>query len=128
MAIIGKEKESDIQVAICEYLNIVKNRRRFIFFSPQNENFSAGKTRSQFSGADFGRIKKAKAMGLTSGVADLILLHNGNLYALEVKTQKGRLSENQKRFRDDVLRAGGEYAVVRSVDDVRNALNTWRVE
>ena len=41
---------------------------------------------------------------------------------LEVKTAKGRISENQKIFRDTVTAAGGFYYVVRSIDDVETAL------
>ena len=41
---------------------------------------------------------------------------------LEVKTAKGRLSENQKIFRDTVNATGGFYYVVRSIDDVETAL------
>ena len=37
---------------------------------------------------------------------------------LEVKTAKGRMSENQKIFNDTVSAAGGFYYVVRSIDDV----------
>tara|TARA_R110002126_G_scaffold277906_1_gene423996 strand:+ start:144 stop:545 length:402 start_codon:yes stop_codon:yes gene_type:complete len=41
---------------------------------------------------------------------------------LEVKTAKGRVSENQKLFSDTVTAAGGFYYVVRSIDDVEAAL------
>ena len=41
---------------------------------------------------------------------------------LEVKTAKGRVSENQKIFRDTVNATGGFYYVVRSIDDVETAL------
>ena len=41
---------------------------------------------------------------------------------LEVKTAKGRISENQKLFSDTVTAAGGFYYVVRSIDDVETAL------
>ena len=41
---------------------------------------------------------------------------------LEVKTAKGRISENQKLFSDTVTAAKGFYYVVRSIDDVEDAL------
>ena len=37
---------------------------------------------------------------------------------LEVKTKKGRISDNQKAFNDVIAAAGGYYYVVRSIDDV----------
>ena len=41
---------------------------------------------------------------------------------LEVKTAKGRVSDNQRAFRDTVNATGGFYYVVRSIDDVETAL------
>ena len=38
---------------------------------------------------------------------------------LEVKTKKGRISDNQKAFNEVVAAAGGYYYVVRSIDDVQ---------
>jgi hypothetical protein len=37
---------------------------------------------------------------------------------LEVKTKKGRISDNQKAFNEVIAAAGGFYYVVRSIDDV----------
>ena len=41
---------------------------------------------------------------------------------LEVKTKKGRISANQKAFKDSVEAAGGYYYLVRSIEDVELAL------
>ena len=122
------EREIDVQIAICEYLRAVQHKMRFVFFSVQNESLSAGKTRGNFSGADFGRLAKSKKAGLLPGVSDLVLVHKGRFYALEVKNQKGKLSDYQREFRDSVLLAGGEYAVVRSLDDVIVAMKTWGIK
>lgn len=43
--------------------------------------------------------------------------------ALEVKTEKGRVSQGQQNFIDTVLNAGGIASVVRSVDDAIEVLN-----
>ena len=42
---------------------------------------------------------------------------------LEVKTSTGKLSSNQKLFRDGVKSYGGFYFVVRSIDDVLEAFD-----
>jgi hypothetical protein len=49
-----------------------------------------------------------KADGAREGATDLIILHRGTTRFCEMKrTKGGRLSEDQKRFRDDVRAAGG---------------------
>ena len=47
---------------------------------------------------------------------------------LEVKTKKGRISENQKAFNDVIKSFGGFYFVVRSIEDVELALAEVRQE
>lgn len=37
-----------------------------------------------------------KKEGVTAGVPDLLFLYNSNLYAIEMKAVKGRLTESQK--------------------------------
>lgn len=55
--------------------------------------------------------------GLAVGSADLIVCARGRFVALEVKTPTGRQSEHQRQFEAHVKRAGGVYAVVRSVEE-----------
>lgn len=65
---------------------------------------------------------RLKAEGVKSGVSDLMILWRGRLICLEVKTEKGRQSRNQKDWEEEITQAGGLYKVVRSVDDVRSFL------
>jgi len=63
--------------------------------------------------------------GLGKGTADIIgMTSSGNFLAIEVKTPTGRVSEHQRLWLKRVALHGGLSAVVRSVDDVRNALNS----
>ena len=52
------------------------------------------------------------------GVADIIGCHNGRMFAIEVKTERGRVTPYQQRFIDRVNDAGGLAFVARSIEDV----------
>jgi len=63
-------------------------------------------------------VKIHQSLGSYKGIADLYALKDGQHVWIEVKTQRGRLSEHQEKFRRDVIDHGGTYMVARSVDDV----------
>ena len=63
---------------------------------------------------------KMKAEGVIPGVSDLILLHKSGDYGallIEMKTNKGRQSENQKAWQAHVIEFGYKYVVCRSLED-----------
>ena len=62
------------------------------------------------------------SMGVHPGFADLIVLCDGRVLFLELKSLKGRLSPAQEAFRDAVLALGFGWALVRSLDDALGAL------
>ena len=79
-------KESDIQEEICDYLDEKKKTYLFRYFSVPNE----GKRKVWY-------LHKLVRMGLKAGVPDLVLeFPQGKMVYLEIKTDKGRLSESQK--------------------------------
>ncbi|WP_111735814.1 VRR-NUC domain-containing protein [Roseovarius amoyensis] len=61
-------------------------------------------------------------MGVHPGFADLMVLVEGRVLFLELKSQKGRLSQAQEAFRDAVLAQGFGWALIRSLDDALGAL------
>ena len=61
-------------------------------------------------------------MGVHPGFADLMVLCDGRVLFLELKSLKGRLSSDQEAFRDAVLAQGHGWALVRSLDDALGAL------
>lgn len=61
-------------------------------------------------------------MGVHPGFADLIILCEGKVLFLELKSLKGRLSPAQEAFRAAVLAQGFGWALVRSLDDALGAL------
>lgn len=58
------------------------------------------------------------AGGLRKGAPDLIAGINGKSYWLELKTDKGRQSIEQKAFQDIAYMFGAEYIVVRTKEDL----------
>jgi hypothetical protein len=61
-------------------------------------------------------------MGVHPGFADLMVLCDGRVLFLELKSPKGRLSPAQEVFREAVLAQGFGWALVRSLDDALGAL------
>lgn len=62
-------------------------------------------------------------MSRLRGVSDIILFtETGRVLFLEVKTPKGKLTENQKGFAEKVTNLGYRYCVVTSVEEVQELL------
>jgi len=61
-------------------------------------------------------------MGVYPGFADLVVLCEGRMLFLELKSPTGRLSPAQEAFRDTVVAQGFGWALVRSLDDALGAL------
>ncbi len=58
----------------------------------------------------------------TAGIPDIIACVNGRFFAFEVKTTSGKATQLQQATVRKILAAGGTALVVRSVDEVRDAL------
>lgn len=97
-----KKSEGQIQLDIMRYLR--KQGHLFWRFSPETYNASLG--------------RHIKHEYVPSGLPDIMLVDNGQLVGLEVKTPKGKPSAGQlimqKRFQLNKAR----YEFVRSVEDV----------
>lgn len=73
---------------------------------------------------------KMKAEGVRAGVADLILDYPGNLgdmVYIEMKTEKGRQSGNQKEFEKRCQEKGRSYRIVRNFDEFRELIQKHMV-
>jgi hypothetical protein len=69
-----------------------------------------------------------KAEGVTAGVADLLLLvPSQGLHglAIEMKTENGRQSPEQKQWQKKAERQGYRYAVCRSLDQFIETVNAY---
>lgn len=69
-----------------------------------------------------------KKRGMKKGFPDIIIIGPHGVCAfMEVKAGKGRLSPEQFEWGNWLVSNQAEYAVVRSVDDVRACLRAWNV-
>lgn len=96
--------ESEVQAGVLSYLAM----RGDCFFWRQN-NFAGA------IGRDYIHAEK--------GVPDILCVKDGRLHGLEIKREiGGTVSADQERFGQNLVNAGGAYAVVRSIADVELAL------
>lgn len=72
-----------------------------------------GERRDKITGA------RLKAQGVLAGAPDLVVCHRGVIAFVEVKKDKGRLSEAQKVFRDTCAEHQLPYAVIRGIGDLQ---------
>ena len=85
---------------------------------------------SHLAGDKAARIRQMAAMkadGLLVGFPDMILFHPviASTAFVEIKTPQGRLSKEQKGCIDWLAGLGHKVAVIRSVDDMAEALREW---
>jgi hypothetical protein len=67
--------------------------------------------------------KKLKTTGLMAGVSDLIVLQGNKTYFIELKTDIGRQSDEQKKFEERVTNLGFEYKIFRNEKDFQEYFN-----
>ena len=78
------------------------------------------------SGADIARlIAKAKWNGMLPGFPDLVIFCAHSAALVEVKAGKNGLQPPQAAIRDRATAMGHRYAVVRSSDQMAEALDAW---
>lgn len=113
---VNARPEEALQKAIVRFLGIALPPDSYMFATTNQRG-----TRKKF---EMGILK---AMGARAGVPDLIILHRGKFFGLEVKAEKGRLSDRQASAADLIVAAGGYFSVVRSVEEVERCLRAWGV-
>lgn len=75
---------------------------------------------------------RLKRKGLKQGISDIWLIWRDAscqlaMGCLELKSEKGVLSDGQKVFRAEMMLLGVSYGIARSLDDVRGLLAQWGV-
>ena len=66
-----------------------------------------------------------KGEGVLAGFSDLIVIAQGNVLFIEVKTKDGKQSDLQIKFQSDVERLGFQYSVCRSLEDFIMTVEKW---
>lgn len=104
-----KNEESRIQRSCVVWMRLKHPELFPVFFSVPN-----GGNRDAITGAIM------KAEGAKAGVSDLILLTPRGKHAalcIEMKQPKGKQSESQKVFQQEVEKHGNKYVICHSLDE-----------
>ena len=72
-----------------------------------------------------GEAGRFKVLGVKAGVPDLVLVREGHFYGLELKAERGRLSDAQAAMLADLEAAGATVAVAFGLDDALATLMRW---
>lgn len=74
--------------------------------------------------ATYKRKSYFEAIGLLSGVADLVILTDKRPLFIECKSADGRQSKEQRQFQANVERLGYSYHLVRSLEQFKEIIQT----
>jgi hypothetical protein len=66
-------------------------------------------------------------LGVVSGVPDVIAIREGKVYAIELKTEKGKVSEAQFKAVENIRNAGGFACICHGLDRALACLETWGI-
>lgn len=103
--------EDQLQAQIFQWHWNNRPQERRLLFHVNN------KARNKIEGAKF------KAMGVVSGVSDLIYLKPGGIpIFIELKTETGTQSPDQKQWELQVRASGYHYVIVRSLEEFQKIL------
>ena len=116
--------EHNIQASCVAWFRLQYPHIASLLFAVPNGTYFNSATR----GKAFAYHRKLVAEGLTKGVADLILLvprHGFGALCIEMKTEKGKQSEQQKQWQAECEQAGNKYAVCHSFKEFCNVVNEY---
>ena len=107
--------EQNVQRAVCQHLR-QRGASGLVWFHVPN-----GGRRSPVEAAIF------NGLGVHAGVSDLILLHDGRAFALELKTERGRPTAAQTQFISEFRAAGGEGSIAHGLNQALHTLENWKL-
>lgn len=105
--------EDQIQRAIFQHLKARKAPGTFAFHVPN------GGKRKPIEAAIM------KGLGVTAGVPDVIAIHRGHAYGLELKADDGRPTAKQIEALAAMEKAGATVAVAKGLDEAISQLEVW---
>jgi hypothetical protein len=68
-----------------------------------------------------------KSLGVVAGIPDLLILHDGRCYAIELKTELGRLTHVQRETHARMRAAGATVATCWGIDEAISTLEQWNL-
>ena len=68
---------------------------------------------------------RLKGLGVRPGVSDIIAVHEGKIFALELKAPGGRPTESQLEFVAEMSKAGAFTCIAEGIDEAIKTLETW---
>jgi len=110
-----RSPEAQLQRAVLDHLRWRGVQNLFVCHYP------AGGWRSPIGAAIL------RSLGTVAGVPDLLIVHRGQLYGLELKSESGRLTDTQSSTHEDMKRAGALVATAYNVNAALAQLEQWRL-
>lgn len=107
-----KTTEAQFQIAVAAYLEVAL--KKGVLWTA----FPAG-------GGGYRRGALLKRMGLKPGWPDLLFLHRGKLFGIELKTPIGKVSPAQRALHKALQAQGVPVLVVKTSAEVSDALDQW---
>lgn len=111
------QTETELTIAVADWLRALRGlEEQCVWTHVANERSSKGET------------VRSWRMGTLAGVADFVFwLPKGETLAIELKTEGGRLSPHQHHFRKQLEGFGHPYRICRSLEEVKEALESCSV-
>lgn len=108
--------ERDIQRAVFDHIKARGVPGVVAWHTPNGGIHQAGRRRAINAG-----------QGVVSGIPDVIAIKQGTMFALELKRDKGRVSEAQRDTLDRLAFAGAVVAVAHGLDAAIEQLERWGI-
>jgi hypothetical protein len=105
--------EAGIQRAVIQHLRI-RGAVGLFAFHPANGGY-----RTPVEAAIF------KGLGVVPGVPDVVIVHRGRVYGLELKADGGKLTTIQTEVHEKLMAAGAEVATACGIDEALHQLDQW---
>jgi hypothetical protein len=108
-----QQRELRLHEIFPQHCSLRLPREAFVFHVPM------GGKRSAVTGS------LLKRMGAVAGFPDLAILLEGKLYCVELKSDRGRVSEAQKVCHERLRLAGATVGIANDIDGALGLLEAW---
>jgi hypothetical protein len=114
----GGEMKSEIDInAVRDRIQAKKNRR-----GPTQETVLKRDIKKFLTTYGWFHFPITQGLGSQRGIPDICAVKNGRTVWLEVKSAKGVQSDYQKEFQWYLEHHGGEYFIIKSIEDLLDAI------